>query len=213
MLAGVVVVMDAASVQLTPRELGAALAKCFQGWHVSNLGAAGRTLMAWVPRASATGETITSLISQNAAAVKVSDDDEARQMSGPGDNYRPLSVRIRGGTEYCATTECDLYGYVYPTPEYLAAKAAVVKSVELVAEDSQYGYYKPVRGSVGFGGAVDLSVVWNDSNLIEIYKTAIAMAKSRLAAADPAWRDPRSRLAADAQFADCIRKLVFAHPV
>lgn len=207
--------MDAAELQVSAEDIGAMMAKTFQGWHVSNMGAAGRTLFAYVPINCSTGSAIASEIqSSNAVHANAASNNPAEQeafaMQGGGTNYRPFTVRVRGGSDYCAATECDVAEYYKPTAEYEAAKSAVVEGCNSVIADSKFGFRQPSSDGIAVNGVADLSKVWNNMGMLEVYRTAIDLAKKRLSSADAAWRDPRSRVAVDNQLRECIMRLVFA---
>ena len=68
-------VMSARTTTVEPEDIGAAIARAFQGWHVSNQAAMGRTLTALILKHSGSGALITEHI-QATGAVRIEPNSE-----------------------------------------------------------------------------------------------------------------------------------------
>lgn len=186
----------------------------FQGWHTSSQAAVGRGLAAVIPRASATGQTIKAQIDafHNKQSLAASDEADRVYRNSTG-NYRPVTVRVRGGSPYCATTTMDVRGWVYPTTEYLAAQSVVVDAIERYRRSDT----QPAADTLGHRVkqqnshvlAVPAAVFASrDPATTHHYIRAIDAAKEQLSGTGPRWRDPRGREEVRSQLDTCAHALM-----
>ena len=199
--------------RVDPVEIGRALARAFQGWHVSNQTAMGRTLSAIVPKGCVNGAQIAEHIA-NHRAVNVDTDDEARQLAGPHGNYEALTINVRGGSAHCATTLCEVNNFVVPTVEYTHAKAAFLQQLHVHKLYRQRGpsQGKPPPGTVG-ADTTQYVTTYPPDLLTTRYQgallRAIELSKKLRKTADAGWRDPRSRQATEAQLEETINQILY----
>lgn len=202
--------MEYSQKQISPEQVGAQLAKLFQGWHVSNMQAAGRTLYCWAVQNSEAGKQIEKQLQASNAMNE--GNVEVKAMKDSPDNFEPVRIRIRGGSDYCATTLCDVKGYYTPTNSYLLAKDFVLQAMRATTAEAQYNYAPPPATSIA-GQAGNLSTmptsVFTTPQLLQVYKASIDLAKKIRTSTEAGWRDPRSRQAVETQFASMINSLVF----
>lgn len=202
--------MDTNSQRARADEVAEKLFDTFQGWHVSNQRAAGRTLFAWARRTSAVAVAIEERIKSEGAkkARGNNADPEVKAMLGTTGNVKPLTVRIRGGSAYCATTSCDVVGYYVLTETYNQAKALVRQAIASVVREAKYNYTRPPPGSLAAARSDWDDAVFGDGRLKD-YHAAIDLATKIRHSAEAGWRDPRSREATAIQFDAAINALAF----
>ena len=194
--------MSATTSTLAPEEIGAALARSFQGWHVSNQSAMGRTLTALIYKHAGAGKLIAEHIATT-GAVQVTPGSEPAAVSASTGNFEPLTINVRGGTAHCATTLCTVKGFVVPTNRYLRARSILISKMNEIKGDVQNAYAKPPTGSLGASqgsyGPEPPPELFEDY-LSPLYRRAIDLARKVDEATNASWRDPRSRQAVAAQF-------------
>lgn len=199
--------------QVDPTEIGRALAQSFQGWHISNQTALGRTLSAIIPHHCTNGNQITEYI-QSSNAVNINTDAEARQLGGPHGNFENLTINVRGGSAHCATTLCEIKNYVVPTIEYTHAKAAFLQQLHIhkMYRQNGPGQGRPRAGTIG-ADTTHYVDSYPAALLTPRYQgallRAIELCKKLRKTADAGWRDPRSRQATEAQLEETLNQILY----
>lgn len=206
--------MSARTTTVEPEDIGAAIARAFQGWHVSNQAAMGRTLTALILKHSGSGALITEHI-QATGAVRIEPNSEPAAVNASTGNFEQLKINVRGGTAHCATTLCTVDGYVVPTNRYLRARSILISKMNEVKGDVQNAYKKPPPGSLGaqpgtFGPNAP-SELFQDY-LSPLYRRAIDLARKVDESTNASWRDPRSRQAVAVQFGNAVIDLLYRVP-
>lgn len=197
-------------------DAGEYLAQKFQGWHIGNVASESRTVSAFIPFSSSLGSSIITYI-QAMPNVQSADSEEVllAKKTDP-DNFNPVQIKIRGGSDYCATTVCDVQNYMIPSPEYMTAIEYVIKMInrDLIL----------AKGGVGKGAANSFlerykgrtlkyfSPNWFKPPYGGTIMDLVTVSKRIIDGSEPAWRDPRSRGEAESQFKFLLRQLIQAYP-
>lgn len=199
------------SKESTAQEMAKALVGMFQGWHVSNQQALGRSLAAIIPQNCANGKQIAEHI-QKSKAVMMEPNTELSVMGQGTGNFEPLTINLRGGSSHCATTVMTIKGYFVPAVRYLRAKAIFLNKLEMYRLSVKSSLKKPPPGSLG-----DLKLEFTKGYPNEMLKDelsgllihCIELAKKTDECTNSSWRDHRSRLAITAQFDEATLNLLY----
>jgi len=199
-----------------PGEIGAFLARTFQGWHTSNQKALGRTLEAWALKESELGKLVQSQLEGITDICCDAEPGEVAVMSKIPGCYTPAYINLRGGSHYCATTTCSVKGFFIPTSKYLKARSIVCAKLRAASKYYAEARNKPSANSVGANLSTIQSdalpdIVWNEA-IVPIFCRAIELAKKIEESTNASWRDPRSRSAVSSQFETTITELLYATP-
>ena len=202
--------MSTVVTTLPPEDIGAALARAFQGWHVSNQAALGRTLTAMVVKASPSGSTVAAHIAAT-GAVQATPQSEPRAVLASSGNYEPLTINARGGSAHCATTLATIEGYYVPTSRYLRARSIFLAKLNAVKAGTVGALRPPPPQSLGASPepfAAPPTRLFTD-RFSALYRRCIELARKVDDATNASWRDPRSRVAVSAQFEQAVLELLY----
>ena len=192
---------------------GFELARMFQGWHIANMESASRTVAAYVPQFSDMGASILKHCMSQPGVRSEHDKEVIAARIRDQDNFSPIVVKVRGGSEYCATTLCDVNNFLVPSKEYAAAKLYVVTAVnrELLLKRKGLGSCKPNSFLALFKrpSLDDIDESWFiEPTFAALTGEVIEVSKRIIDSAAPQWQDPRSRAEARTQFDTLLRQLL-----
>lgn len=210
--------MEAVAVNLDGGDAFAArLWDTWNGWHMSNDAAAGRTIRAVIPFDSHAGNQLASTLTDCNGAISAKDPEliaaGIKRAGSAVPNFEPFRVRVRGGGPHSATTTCDVTGYYISTSTYRKAKSIVIDAIELLRLRATDGIDvlegDLLRQLVAAKSAVTTVPPSVFDNTPDHYRRAIDAAAQIAAGSTKEWRDPRSREAAADEVARCARKMVY----